>query len=457
METSITLFDLNLRIKEVLKGFLPDQYWVVAEISELKVNSAGHCYLELVDKDPESLHIKARARATIWAYTYRIIKPYFESATRQTLNAGLKILVRCNVEFHEIYGLSLNIQDIDPAYTVGELARKREEIIRRLEQEGVVTMNQELPLPLIIQKIAVISSATAAGFEDFTRQLELNEYDFVYYYKLFPATMQGSEAEESIISALDRIHLYEDFFDAVAIIRGGGSQADLSCFDSYQLAYYVTQFPLPVFTGIGHEKDQTVIDIVAHTRLKTPTAVADFIIQQSTLFFTRLLDMQNKTRKLTGIKVQKRGMYLDQISNSITLKSKHLLATGQHLLNKASEKAVLIGKNYLKRKQQELKNTHSRISRGAKLMISYQSVDLKNLVKTIHPQVKNGIRFQENKLNSIEKTTQFLNPGNVLRRGYSITTCRGKVIRRSSDLIPGDVLKTSYFSGKSISTVEKTE
>ncbi len=457
MEKSISLFDLNLRIKEAIKDSLPDLYWVVAEISEMKVNSTGHCYLELVDKDPDSLHIKARARAIIWAYTYRLLKPYFESATRQKFDAGIKILVKCTVEFHEVYGLSLNIQDIDPAYTVGELARKRDEILHRLEQEGVLSMNQELPLPLVLQKIAVISSATAAGFEDFIRQLDLNDYRFQYYYKLFPATMQGSEAEQSIINALDRVHVYEYFFDAVAIIRGGGSQADLSCFDSYPLAYYVTQFPLPVITGIGHEKDESVTDIVAHTRLKTPTAVADFIIHQSTMFFNRLIDAQNKTIKLIGAEVQKRGMHLDNLSSSIALKSKHLIATREHLLNKAGEQIILIGKNYLKQKQEELKNINSRIIRGAKQMISYRFIDLKNLVRPILPQVKNGIRFQKNKLNTMEKTTQFLKPGNVLKRGYSITSSNGQVIKKSSDLSPGDVIKTTYFSGKSISTVERTE
>lgn len=457
MEKSISLFDLNLRIKEVIKGSFQELYWIVAEISELKVNSAGHCYLELVDKDPDSFHIKARARATIWSYAYRMIKPYFESATRQNLDAGLKIMVKCSVEFHEVYGLSLNIQDIDPAYTVGELARKREEIIRRLEQEGVLTMNQELQLPLVLQKIAVISSATAAGFEDFIRQLERNDYRFKYYYKLFPATMQGQEAEQSIINALDRVHRYEDFFDVVAIIRGGGSQSDLSCFDSYHLAYYITQFPLPVITGIGHEKDESVTDIVAHTRLKTPTAVADFIIQQSTLFFARLLEMQNRTIKLTGTEVQKRNLYLNNRSNSIVLKSRHLLSDKAHLLNKAGEKARLIGKNYLKRKEEELKNTNIRVIHGAKQMVSYRVADLKNLVKSIQPQLMNGIRFQKNKLNTMEKTIQFLDPENVLKRGYSITTSKGQVVKKSSDLSPGDVIKTTYFSGKSISTVEKTE
>ncbi len=457
MEKSISLFDLNLRIKEVIKESLPDLYWVVAEISEMKVNSAGHCYLELVEKDPDSMHIKARARATIWVSIFHMVKSHFESVTRQPLGAGIKIMVRCSVEFHELYGLSLNIQDIDPAYTMGELARKREEVLQRLEEEGVLTMNQEIPLPLVLQKIAVISSATAAGYEDFIRQLESNEYRFKYYDKLFPAIMQGSEATQSIMNALDRVHVHDYFFDAVVIIRGGGSQADLSCFDSYELAYYITQFPLPVITGIGHEKDESVTDIVAHTHLKTPTAVAGFIIQQSALFLTRLVEMQNKTIKLAGVEVKKQSMLLDSISNSIALRSKHLLATRQYSLSKASEKTILIGKNYLKGKQEALKNTNSRMTRGVKQMISYRTIDLKNLIRTIQPHVSNGIRFQNNRLNTIEKTVQFLDPANVLKRGYSITSSNGQIIKKSSDLNPGDIIKTTYFSGKSTSRVEKTE
>lgn len=457
MENSVSLFDLNQRIKEVIKGSLPDPYWVIAEISEIKVNSAGHCYLELVDKDPDSLHIKARARATIWSYTFRLLKPYFESATRKTLDAGMKVLVKCSVEFHELYGLSLNVQDIDPAYTVGELARKREEIIRRLEQEGVIQMNKELLLPLVPQKIAIISSATAAGFEDFIRQLESNDYRFKYYYKLFPAVMQGSEAEKSIIDALDRAYYYEHFFDVVVIIRGGGSQADLSCFDSYQLAYYITQFPLPVITGIGHEKDESVTDIVAHIQLKTPTAVADFIIQQSIDFLNHLIDLQNQTVKLTGAEVQKRNMHLDNISNMIALKTKNILLTRQHGFNKATEKFSLLANNYLKRKHEDLSNISIEILRAVRKMITNRTDGLEHQIQSIPVLLKNGVKFQQNKLSAFEKTTQFLDPGHVLKRGYSITSANGKVIKRSKDLHPGDLIKTTYFCGESISKVEKRE
>jgi len=267
MVNKLTLSELNERIRDALLEAFPGMVWVIAEVSELKENRSGHCYLELVEK--EGNEIVARSRATIWSYTYRMLKPYFETTTGQLFTQGIKILVQASVEYHPAYGLSLNIKDIDPTYTVGDMALQRKEIIDRLQKEGVFDMNRELNLPLVPQKIAVISSATAAGYQDFMNQLESNEYGFVFYTRLFEAFMQGAEAVPSIIRALERIFQYEDFFDAVVIIRGGGATADLSSFDNYELAINITQFPLPVITGIGHEKDDTIIDLVAHTRLKT--------------------------------------------------------------------------------------------------------------------------------------------------------------------------------------------
>ena len=255
MNEKMSLLELNNRIRDALQGAFPETLWVVAEISEIKVNRTGHCYLELVEKDDVTDELTARARATIWSYTFRMLRPYFETTTGQPLAEGIKILVQVSVEYHPGYGLSLNIKDIDPTYTLGDLALRRREIIRRLEEAGVFHMNQELPLPLVPQRIAVISSATAAGYQDFTDQLENNAYGFRFEVRLFEAFMQGSEAVPSILDALDRIFHEEAAFDAVAILRGGGSQADLSCFDHFDLAFAVAQFPLPVITGIGHEKD----------------------------------------------------------------------------------------------------------------------------------------------------------------------------------------------------------
>ncbi|HRX13343.1 MAG TPA: exodeoxyribonuclease VII large subunit, partial [Draconibacterium sp.] len=225
MEQKLTLFELNEQVKESLAKAFPSTVWVIAEISELKENRNGHCYLELIEK--QGTEIIARSRATIWSYTYRMLKPYFETTTGQFFTQGIKILVQVSVEYHASFGLSLNIRDIDPVYTVGDMAMQRREIINRLQLQGVFEMNKELQLPFVPQKIAVISSATAAGFQDFMNQLENNDFGFKFYTKLFQATMQGSDAVPTIINALERIYEYEDFFDAVVIIRGGGATADL--------------------------------------------------------------------------------------------------------------------------------------------------------------------------------------------------------------------------------------
>ncbi|NOQ28419.1 MAG: exodeoxyribonuclease VII large subunit, partial [Bacteroidales bacterium] len=266
MIQKFTLLELNKDIQEKIKLNYSNAVWVIAEISELNVNRNGHCYLELIEKDIITDNIISKSRATIWAFTYRMLNPYFENATGHKLSSGIKILVQANVEFHELYGLSLNITDIDPNYTLGDLAQKKAEILKKLEEEGVLHMNKEISLSSIPQKIAIISSDTAAGYQDFINQLTNNSFKYKFYTKLFPAVMQGLQAENSIINSLEKIYEYEDFFDAVVIIRGGGSQSDLSCFNNYLLSANIAQFPLPVLTGIGHDKDESIVDLVAHKK-----------------------------------------------------------------------------------------------------------------------------------------------------------------------------------------------
>lgn len=227
MAEHLSLFDLNHQIKTQLESAFNSTYWVVAEISELRMHRSGHCYLELIEKDTDSEQVKAKARATIWAFTFRMLKPYFETTTGQSLTAGIKVLVRASIEYQEVYGLSLNIKDIDPTFTLGDIARRRMQIIQQLEDEGVMDMNKEVDLAPVPQTFAIISSPSAAGYEDFINQLENNPYGFKIYHKLFPAIMQGDQTEQSIIDALERIYTYEEVFDAVVIIRGGGSTADL--------------------------------------------------------------------------------------------------------------------------------------------------------------------------------------------------------------------------------------
>lgn len=276
---NLTLLDLQRMVRHTLESRFNEPLWISAEISELKVNRSGHCYLNLVEKGATDGAPRAEARAVIWRSAYTPMVSMFEAATGATLRAGLRVLVRVMVSYHEIYGFSLQIIDLDPRYTLGEVERRRRETIARLQQDGVWDMNRELELSRPTLRIAIISSDTAAGYQDFMNELRRSIYRFKT--TLFRSLMQGDAAEESIISALHAIAEREEEFDVVAIIRGGGSTSDLALFDSYLIATHVAQFPLPIFSGIGHDKDISVVDMVAHTSLKTPTAVATRLIEMA--------------------------------------------------------------------------------------------------------------------------------------------------------------------------------
>ena len=305
MTEKLSLTELQLIIRDSLYLALPDMYWVIAEISEIKENYAGHCYLELIEKHPDEKNVRARAKAIIWSNRYRFLKSFFENITGESLKEGLKILVKTKVEYHELYGLSLVISDIDPAFTIGEMAMKRQLIIKKLEQEGVFSMNKELDFPVVPQRIAIISSKNAAGYSDFINHLTGNSFGYVFYTALIESAMQGTETEQGVISALDKIAINSHLFDLVVIIRGGGSQSDLSWFDNYNIAYHVTQFPLPVITGIGHDKDMSVTDMVANKSLKTPTAVADFLIDCIAEAENHLIEMSSEIKDISRIIIEK--------------------------------------------------------------------------------------------------------------------------------------------------------
>lgn len=277
-EEPLSLYALNNLVRGVLAQNFPAACWVVGELSEVRETSAGHCYIELVERDEAANEIVAKARGTIWARIYSLLKPYFLEHTGAPFAAGLKVMLKVSVVFHELYGCSLDVCDIEPAFTIGDVARQRKAVLERLAGEGVIGLNKELAFPVLPQRIAVISSSFAAGYGDFCDQLARNSYGFVFYPHLFPAPMQGSKAEQGIIAALDRIAKNADSWDVVVIIRGGGATSDLSCFDTYDLANNCAQFPLPVVAGIGHQRDETVLDAVAHTSVKTPTAAAELLI-----------------------------------------------------------------------------------------------------------------------------------------------------------------------------------
>ena len=477
MEQKLTLFELSQQIKNALDENFQGAVWVVAEISEMKENRSGHCYLELVEKKEEN--IIARARATIWSYTYRMLKPYFETSTGQIFTQGLKILVQVSVEYHPAYGLSLNIKDIDPAYTVGDLALQRKEIIDRLQREGVFDMNKELALPLVPQKIAVISSKTAAGYQDFINQLETNQLGVRFYTRLFEAYMQGAEAVPSIIVALERIFQQEDFFDAVAIIRGGGASADLSCFDNYELAFNVTQFPLPVVTGIGHEKDETITDMVAHTRLKTPTAVAEFFINGTEVFYDRLMQLEEEVVSLARDNVETKHREMEDLAGDfqqmtnrfVTQKSNQLTSVGNKLQHGVNRFAF--NKKYeLNNMQHNLQSAVSVWNVGKKNQMESAHRSLKQITgetifrekskfDRIESRLKTGANYllskESERLHLNENSVRLLDPEKVLKRGYTLSMKDGKIVKSAKQLSAGDEMETRFADGNVKSKITKTK
>ena len=477
MEQKLTLLELNNRIKYAITEAFPSTVWLVAEISELKENRSGHCYLELIEK--EENEIIARARATIWSYTYRMIKPYFETTTGQIFTQGIKIMVQVLVEFHPSFGLSLNIKDIDPVYTVGDMALQRKVIISRLQNEGVFDMNRELQLPLVPQKIAIISSATAAGYQDFMNQLETNEFGFQFYTKLFQAVMQGVEAVPSIIRALERIYQYEDFFDAVVIIRGGGATADLSSFDNYDLAFHITQFPLPVITGIGHEKDDTIIDMVAHTRLKTPTAVAEFFINGMERFYEKLIQLETEVVQVVRKQIENNQDYLEelasglqqQVSEFIHDKNVQLIKKGNEVQQNLSRfifhKRVEISNfrhdaksavsMWLIKKENGLNQKRRIIKRVAGEKLITERSKLSYLKEEMVRETRNFISREKEQIRLNENAVRLLNPENVLKRGYSLTMKEGKVVKSAGQLQPDDIIETRFSDGRVESKIVKNK
>ncbi len=449
-----SLKELNQRVRDVIHAGIPEACWVVAEISEIKVNSSGHCYLELVEKSAEDDSLVARARGTIWAYVFRMLRPYFETSTGQVLREGLKVLVRAGVEFHELYGFSLNITDIDPSYTLGDLALQKAETLRRLEAEGVIGMNRELELPVVPQRIAVISSAQAAGYQDFMDQLHGNSNGYVFYTKLFPALMQGKEAEESIIRAFDKVFRHDAFFDVVVLIRGGGAQSDLACYNGYWLAYHITQFPLPVITGIGHDKDESVSDMVAHTPLKTPTAVAEFLIDRVSAFEEYLLLAGEKITDLSremilGEKTRMERMarlFSPLVMQEIERRKQEL--AGAKLLSRSAAHTLLGNRRH------QLSGWRSESAHRFRIVLQANKEGLNRHFWNLARDARQRLFHSKHRLDLFEKTVLLSDPQHILKKGFSISLHAGSVLRDASRLKKGDRVETRLFKGTFTSTVD---
>lgn len=401
---SISLSELTSQIQETIRANFSSSVWIRAEISEFRENPGGHCYLELIEKDSASDVILAKTKATIWSSTFRMLKPYFETSTGQSLRSGMNVLVAVSVEFHGVYGFSLNVRDIEPTFTIGELAAQRLKIIRQLESDGIMDMNKEVNFPVLPQRLAIISSATAAGYGDFCDQLQNDSSSFVFYTKLFPCIMQGDQTEASIIAALEKIYEHSELFDVVVIIRGGGATIDLACFDSYNLAVNCAQFPLPIIAGIGHQRDISILDMVVHTSVKTPTAAAEYLISVLQLADNKVVDIANEIYAIVRNNIEHKTRFFDQTQ----LRIKQILRSW--VVQKTN--ALEHHRNYLR---------------------SYVRIQFLQ---------------QRNKLTLLEKNIETHSPQFLLKHGYTISSINGKRISSTKQVKTGDIIRTFVADGE---------
>ena len=450
---SLTLYELNNRVKQVLKKEFAESVWVRAEITEIQLNRSGHCYLQLADKKETDDSVVATARATIWAFIFRTLRPYFETMTGRALGKGMNVLLNVEVVFHELYGYSLNVRDIDPTYTVGDLERKKREILAQLEEEGIIDMNRELEFPALPKSIAVISSPTAAGLGDFINQLEHNPYGYRFHVKLFPAVMQGEKTTEAVIAALDRIYEYESVFDVVVIIRGGGSQTDLGCFDSYDMAANIAQFPLPVIAGIGHERDETIVDRVAHLRVKTPTAAAAFLIEVFREQDGKLEALQNDF--VAGVQELLHEQHTRQLRAVSEFKRmvEALLAGNETRLKLLSQRLEHASELFIRHRLTVFDSLQSRMDSRTLLLLDRQKNRLERLSGEMQQKTLRILTDHRRRLELAATTVKYVDPRKVLERGYSITRLDGKAVKDAESLKEGDVVETEMAKGKMRSRV----
>ena len=416
MSEHYSLRQLNLLVREAIETELPDEYWVEAELSECRENS-GHCYMELIEKDERTNTPIARASAKCWRQTWQMAKPYFERTTGQQLRAGMKVLLKVYAQFHEAYGFSWIVSDIDPTYTLGDMARKRQEIIRQLKEEGVFDLQRELRIPTFAKRIAVISAQNAAGYGDFCRQLEDNDYGFRFEVTLFPAIMQGEQVESSIIAALNAI--YEATvpdgspsgpYDCVVIIRGGGATADLSGFDTLALAENVAQFPLPVITGIGHDRDESILDMVANTKVKTPTAAAALLIDNLRQVLDRINSAQQHLTTVISTRLSTLNVQLSSLQALIPTLALRTIGDQRHRIEMQENRLPVA--------------------------------------------IERRLTSQKHLLESLSLKLQGFDPQLLLSRGYSITLHNGRAVRDPKQLKAGDEIETKVEHGTIRSVVK---
>ena len=427
----MTLSDFNALIERHINGQADIQsQWVIAETSDLRLNRSGHCYTELIEKDAKGVTV-AKVDAAIWANNYAKLYYKFKEATGQVLATGMKVLVNVTANYHRLYGLKVTVNDIDPNYTLGDMARQRQEIINRLTTEGIIDMNKELPWPEVPQRIAIISAEGAAGYGDFMNQLQGNPYGLQFYTCLFSAVMQGSQTVPTVLATLDRINDHIDLFDCVVIIRGGGSTSDLNSFDNYDLASTVAQFPIPVIVGIGHERDVTVLDYVAAMRVKTPTAAAEWLIQRGSTALTRLNELQDAVVTSVRDTVAQAREQLAYFTSMIPATARRIIDTNRiRLDNHAKNIPFAVGN-----------------------LISNQRTRLERIVERMGDIVNGTMQREQQRLLALNDKATLLSPVNTLRRGYSLVKLGDKYVTAADQLAPSDKVTLQFANGTADATV----
>lgn len=428
---ALSLFELNNLVREVISTAFDNEYWVEAELSELR-EVRGHCYMELIQKELFSNTPVAKASAKCWKNKWQILRPKFEKVSGQHLHAGLKVMLKVYPDFHEAYGFSWIVTDINPEFTMGDMARKRLEIVKQLQAEGIFDLQKELELPLFAQRIAVISSANAAGYGDFCHQLNDNSYGLKFYTRLFPAVMQGEEIEQSVIAALNKINQRIDDFDVVVIIRGGGATSDMSGFDTLSLSENVANFPLPVITGIGHDRDESVLDMVSHTRVKTPTAAAAFLVDHLEEVYERVLDAQ--TELLTSVR--------------------HRMEMEKAQLQHLGEKIPMLFSLYKERQETMLDHWFQALTTAIQTHLVQETHRLEQLKRGIKPSIEQQMMRENYHLSLLRQRVKSLDPTLLLHRGYSMTMLNGRIVKDKSLLKSGDEIETILENGTILSIIK---
>lgn len=427
----MSLSAFNACIERLINGeaMLQNQ-WVIAETSDMRLNRSGHCYTELIEKDAQGVTV-AKVGAAIWANNYAKIYHKFHDATGQVLSTGMKVLVSVSATFHRLYGIKVIINDIDPSYTMGDMARQRQEIINRLTADGIIDMNRQLPWADVPQRVAIVSAAGAAGYGDFMNQLQGNAYGLQFYTCLFSAVMQGAQTVPTVLRALDRINSHLDRFDCVVIIRGGGATSDLNSFDSYELAATVAQFLLPVIVGIGHERDVTVLDYVAAMRVKTPTAAAEWIIQRGAAALGHLNELQDAVVGAVRDIVSQAKEHLAYFTSMIPATARRIIDT-----------------NSIK-----LDNYAGRIPLVANSLIGNQSNRLDRIGDRIGDSVTRALQREQQRLQALDDKATLLSPLNTLRRGYSLVRVGDSCVTTAHQLHPGDNITIQFATGAADATI----